>query len=160
MTLFLSLVVGALVYWSGSQFLGVCLGLGLFLGLFVRYWQSPARWLKVTPYAIEPKKVRITPERLYLETASVKSELPWTYYISWDETPDHFMLDMNEYGFCSLLPKSAFSEEQQALFRQRAAAQLPKYPRQAALTLPCSLHFRRVVPLNPAQVLDLSSLGA
>ncbi len=64
-----------------------------------------------------------------MKTESVSSEFPWTFYIAWHESPDYFMLDLSDNGFCSLIPKAATTEEQQGLFRQWAAAKLPKYPR-------------------------------
>ena len=87
---------------------------------------APSRWIAQTPNAHEPKHMRITPERLFLETETVKSEFPWTQFIARNETPTYFMLDLTKAGFCSLIPKSAMTPEQQALFRQWASAKLPK----------------------------------
>ena len=121
---------GAMMYFGGlggkGHTLPFVLPIAVFLTLVVRWWRAPARWFAQTPYAHEPKHLRITPERLFFETESVKSEFPWTQFIAWNESPASFMLDLTKHGFCSVIPKSAMTPEQQALFRQWASAKLPK----------------------------------
>jgi hypothetical protein len=98
----------------------------LFLVHLAMWWRAPARWIAQNPYAHEPKHMRITPERLFLETESAKSEFPWTHFLAWKESPANFMLDIEKIGYCSVIPKSAMTPEQQALFRQWASAKLPR----------------------------------
>ena len=125
-------VGGAMMYYgnraSGGKMPLPVLGLpiGGFLILAFLRWIAPARWLAQAPNLHEPKHMRITPERLFLETESVKSEFPWTQFLAWNESPANFMLDLTKTGYCSVIPKSAMTPEQQALFRQWATAKLPK----------------------------------
>jgi hypothetical protein len=125
----LVIVLGAWLYFRGYPAYGVALSCVLIAAFMVRWWMAPAKWLSTAPYMTERKTIRITPERLCLETKSVKSEFPWTHFIAWNESVDYFMLDLTPNGFCSAIPKACMNPEQQTLFRSWAAAKLPKYPK-------------------------------
>ena len=97
--------------------------------LCFRFWRAPAIWLRMNPHLSERKTLHISQERLGLTTSTVKSELPWTYFLCWRETSEYFMLDLTATGFCSIVPKAAMTPEQQQAFRTWAAAQLPAFPK-------------------------------
>ena len=125
-------VAGAMLYYGerthGGKvpILAFVLPIGGFLVLAYMRWRAPARWLAQVPNLNEPKHLIITPERWFIETESVKSEYPWTQFLAWNESHASFMLDLTKSGYCSVIPKSAMTPEQQALFRQWASAKLPK----------------------------------
>lgn len=94
-----------------------------------RWYYAPEMWLRMQPHLGERKVIHVSPDCLKLTTPSVKSELPWTYFLCWSETTKYFMLDLTPGGFCSILPKSAMNAEQQQAFRTWAAAKLPVFPK-------------------------------
>ena len=123
------LLVGGLFYATGQPYFGLPFTITLSLGILMVLWRLPARWVAGQPHLTEHKTLRITRERLLLETPSVKTELPWTYFIAWNESDDYFMLDLTPSGCCSAIPKSSMTAEQMECFREWASATLPKYPK-------------------------------
>ena len=126
--LVLACISALLLYLGGQPVLGPAFGGTLVLVMVIRVWIAPTRWLRTAPYLTERRNLRITPERLFLETASVKSEFPWEHFIAWNESSEFLMLDLTPEGYCSVFPKSEMTPEQQELFRKWAAAKLPKSP--------------------------------
>ena len=116
------------VFYTLGPSWGVPVG-ALFLGLvWFRWWKAPAIWLRRNPHLTERKTLHISSERLGLTTPTVKSELPWDYFLCWSESLSHFMLDLTKSGFCSIIPKQSMTPEQQQAFRDWATAKLPTYP--------------------------------
>lgn len=124
----LACVAPIFLYW-GNWGKGILFTTILATAFSLRWWQAPRRWLASSPHMTERKKLHITSNKISTETATVKSEVPWTYFISWNETPEHFTLDLTASGFCSIIPKTSMTSEQQTQFRDWAAGNLPKAPK-------------------------------
>lgn len=124
----LAALAGGLLYAGGQQFYGPLVGGVMMAVMLLRFWFAPSRWLDANPHLTERKTWAFSPERIAMQAVTVKSEVPWTYFISWLETPEYFTLDLTAEGFCSAVPKAAMTPEQQGLFREWAAAKLPKHP--------------------------------
>jgi len=68
----------------------------------------------------DPKTLEFSPAKLVLVGPNWKSELPWTKFKGFSEDATYFYLHLAGNGIASVLPKSAFSIEQQQKFRQCA----------------------------------------
>lgn len=119
----------ALLSRQTAAYLGTGLCLVLATAHYIRLSLAPGQWLAQSPHLKEKKRMWFTSDRISIETALVKSEVRWTYFPAWDENPEFFMLDLNASGFCFLIPKTAFSDEQQDQFRDWVSATLPKAPK-------------------------------
>jgi hypothetical protein len=128
-TILLAILSGILFYLGGQSLLGFITIGAIGGGFVISYWIAPTRWLATAPYLTTPRTLRLTPERIHLDTPEVKSEFPWTNYIAWHETPGFFMLDLTKEGYGTVIPKSALTSAQQDQFRTWAAAKIPKFPK-------------------------------
>jgi hypothetical protein len=68
----------------------------------------------------DPKTLEFSSSQLVLTGPDWKSEMPWSRFIGFSEDPAYFYLHLSDTGVASVIPKSAFSSEQQQLFRQYA----------------------------------------
>ena len=118
----LSLLAGVLFYLAEYRIVAIAFPLAFCLITLFRVWIAPVRWLKTVSYLLEDRTLTFTLDRLYFETSSVKSEFPWTHYVGWRELDDYFTLDLTKNGYCSAVPKSAMTAEEQEQFRAWAAA--------------------------------------
>ncbi len=122
----------ALVVWLGftaGVVFAMAFGSVLLILLGVRWWMAPGQWLRSQPHLCERRTIHVSSERLGLSTETVKSEVPWTYFLCWCETSEYFMLDLTRSGFCSVIPKSAMTRDQEETFREWAKSKLPAYPK-------------------------------
>jgi YcxB-like protein len=68
----------------------------------------------------DPKTLEFGSSQLVLTGPDWKSEMPWSRFIGFSEDVAYFYLHLSDSGVASVIPKSAFSAEQQQLFRQYA----------------------------------------
>ena len=68
----------------------------------------------------DPKTLDFSSSQLVLTGPNWKTEMPWTRFRGFSEDATYFYLHLSDNGIASLIPKSAFSPEQQCLFRQYA----------------------------------------
>jgi hypothetical protein len=68
----------------------------------------------------DPKTLEFGASQLLLTGPDWKSEMPWTRFIGFSEDATYFYLHLSDNGVASVIPKAAFSSEQQQLFRQYA----------------------------------------
>ncbi len=68
----------------------------------------------------DPKTLEFGSPQLVLTGPDWKSEMPWSRFIGFSEDAAYFYLHLSDSGVASVIPKSAFSAEQQQLFRQYA----------------------------------------
>jgi hypothetical protein len=68
----------------------------------------------------DPKILEFSESRLIVTGPNWRSELPWTTFRGFSEDPSYFYLHLSDNGLASVLPKDAFSTEQQQRFREYA----------------------------------------
>jgi len=68
----------------------------------------------------DPKTLEFTSTQLVVTGQNWKSEMPWTRFLGFSEDGTYFYLHLSDNGIASVIPKSAFSAEQQQRFRQYA----------------------------------------
>ncbi len=124
-SLALTLLASVLFYFAKQPLVAVVFPLAMAGVICFRVWCAPVRWLKTTGYLTEERNLKFTPDRLFFETASVKSEFPWTQFVGWSETRDFFTLDLTKSGYCSVIPKTAMTDDEQEQFREWAGANFP-----------------------------------
>ncbi len=71
------------------------------------------------PMLTDPKTLEFSPAQLVVTGPNSKCELPWTRFLGFSEDATYFYLHLSDNGIASLIPKSAFSGEQQR-FREYA----------------------------------------
>jgi YcxB-like protein len=64
------------------------------------------------------KTLEFGPTHLVLIGSDWKNEMPWTQFKGFSEDDTYFYLHLNRTGIATIIPKSAFSSEQQHLFRK------------------------------------------
>jgi hypothetical protein len=68
----------------------------------------------------DPKTLEFGSSQLVLTGPDWKTEMPWTRFKGFSEDVTYFYLHLSDNGIASVIPKSAFTSEQQQLFRQYA----------------------------------------
>jgi len=68
----------------------------------------------------DPKTLEFGASQLVLTGPDWKSEMPWTRFRGFSEDATYFYLHLSDNGIASVIPKSAFSPDQQQRFRQYA----------------------------------------
>ena len=68
----------------------------------------------------DPKTLEFGSSQLVLIGPDWKTEMPWTRFKGFSEDVTYFYLHLSDNGIASVIPKSAFTSEQQQLFRQYA----------------------------------------
>ncbi len=68
----------------------------------------------------DPKTLEFGSSQIVLTGPDWKSEMPWTRFRGFSEDATYFYLHLSDNGTASVIPKSAFSAEQQQRFRQYA----------------------------------------
>jgi hypothetical protein len=68
----------------------------------------------------DPKTLEFSPAQLVVTGPNWKCELPWTRFLGFSEDANYFYLHLSDNGIASVIPKSAFSGEQQQRFRECA----------------------------------------
>jgi hypothetical protein len=64
------------------------------------------------------KTLEFGPTHLVITGPDWKNEIPWSYFKGFSEDDTYFYLHLNRTGIATIIPKSAFSSEQQLLFRK------------------------------------------
>ena len=72
----------------------------------------------------DPKTLEFSPTQLVVTGPNWKSELPWTRFLGFSEDAAYFYLHLSDNGIASVIPKSAFSAEQQQRFREYAQTRI------------------------------------
>ena len=72
------------------------------------------------PQITDPKTVDFSPSGLVTTGPNWKIEMPWTRFKGFSEDGSYFFLHVSESGTVSVVPKSAFTTEQQQKFREYA----------------------------------------
>ncbi len=122
----LLLLAAVLFYISGqnSRYLAYACLVFLLLSPWILY-RAISRAIDQNPQFTDPKTLTFSPSGLLLQGPTYKSELDWNYFKAFSENDDYFFLHLNNTGFDSILPKSAFTPAQQEAFRQCAKSRIP-----------------------------------
>ena len=81
-----------------------------------------ARAVDGTSQYTDPRTVEFSPTRIITAGPNWKSELPWTMFRGFSEDHTYFYLHLNDSGFVSIIPKSAFTSDSEQRFREYATA--------------------------------------
>jgi hypothetical protein len=68
----------------------------------------------------DSKTLEFSSTQLVVTGPNWKSEMPWTRFLGFSEDATYFYLHLSDNGIASVIPKSAFSAEQQQQFRAYA----------------------------------------
>lgn len=68
----------------------------------------------------DPKALEFNEAKLNVTGPNWKSELPWTMFRGFSEDSEYFYMHLSDNGLDSVLPKGAFTSEQQQRFREIA----------------------------------------
>jgi hypothetical protein len=68
----------------------------------------------------DPRTLEFSPTQLVVAGPNWRTEMPWTRFRGFSEDAAYFYLHLSDNGIASVLPKSAFSAEQQERFREYA----------------------------------------
>jgi hypothetical protein len=117
--LIVAFTVSCFLVRGGMEY-GGFLGLGLFLFMPFNLHRVLAKAVDNNQIFTDPKTVEFGPTQLVVTGPNWKSEMPWTRFKGFSEDAIYFYLDLSDNGLASVLPKSAFSFEQQERFRQYA----------------------------------------
>jgi YcxB-like protein len=71
------------------------------------------------PMLTDAKTVEVGPSRIVITGPNWKSEVPWTRFQGFSEDDTYFYLHLSNV-IASIIPKSAFTPDQQQIFRQYA----------------------------------------
>jgi hypothetical protein len=66
------------------------------------------------------KQLEFNSHRMVITGPNWKSELPWTSFQGFSEDQDYFYLHLSDNGLASVIPKLAFTHDQQLQFRECA----------------------------------------
>lgn len=70
----------------------------------------------------DSKILEFSPSQIVVTGPNWKTEQAWTRFKGFSEDDTYFYLHLSDNGLASVIPKSAFSSEQQQRFRQYAGA--------------------------------------
>jgi hypothetical protein len=100
---------------------------GLVLVLFlamtpINIYRAVAKAVDGNSQYTDPKTVEFSSERLVVVGPNWKSDLPWTTFRGFSEDATYFYLHLSDNGLASVIPKSSFTGDSQAKFREYATA--------------------------------------
>lgn len=118
------LVIAVLLLVGGGDRGYFSIFIFVFCALFpILLYQKLGRAVDSNSQLTDRKTVEFSPSRLLVIGPDWRSEMPWTKFRGFSEDADYFYLHLSEDGHASVIPKSAFTSEQQEKFRQYAKSQ-------------------------------------
>lgn len=112
--------ITCLILGNGSEIVGYFLIVFAIVAPFNIY-RAVSKAIDDNSQWTDRKTLDFSPSRLVATGPSWKSELPWTHFKGFSEDDDYFYLHLSNNGLASVVPKSAFTSEQQQRFRQCAS---------------------------------------
>ena len=117
----LLLVSGLLLYFSGGEWRDWAVAPFVFAVLVPLFlYRVIARAVDQHTYLTAPKTVTFHAAGVAVAGGNYKSELEWNFYKGFSEDGTYFYLHAPASSFDGVVPKSAFTPEQQDAFRQYA----------------------------------------
>ena len=114
------LIAGLCIFMGGITAVAGCF---LLLFAVVRpfaVYLAIARGVGNHPQLTDPKTVDFSNAGIVASGNNWKTELAWTMYKGFSEDDSYFFLHISDNGMASVLPKSAFTKQQQLKFREYA----------------------------------------
>jgi hypothetical protein len=133
-----AVLLGVAVVLACCVFLMFCEGFYRFLGVFfllVTVWTpvqavlTLSRFLTLNPELTGPTTLAYSETGVTVQAAATKTEMGWSAFSGWQETPDYFLLTRRGVRLQTIIPKRAFSSEQAESFRN-CARQIGQQPDQ------------------------------
>lgn len=128
----LLLVAAAMLYFAGREWHGCAYGLValvVFLPWFVHRFITNA--IDNNSQFTDAKTLTFTSAGLVIVGPNYRSELAWSMFKAFAEDDAYFYLSLTASSLPSVLPKAAFTTEQQQEFRQYALAAVTELVRKA-----------------------------
>jgi hypothetical protein len=115
------LLVGISLFfiWPDDLFVGVIFLL-LLVFMPIAQYRAIAKAIGHDRMWTDAKTLEFGSSQLVVTGPDWKSEMPWSRFIGFSEDDTYFFLHLSDNGVASVIPKAAFSSEQQQFFRQYA----------------------------------------
>jgi hypothetical protein len=111
--------ISFLFVWPDDMFVGLIFLLFLvFMPIFL--YRALAKAVDNDRMLTDPKTLDFGSSQLVVTGPNWKSEMTWSRFKGFSEDATYFYLHLSDNGIASVIPKSAFSAEQQQIFRQYA----------------------------------------
>lgn len=95
----------------------------IFLGMApINIYRAVAKAVAGNSQYTDAKTLEFSSARLVVIGPNWRSELPWTTFRGFSEDATYFYLHLSDNGLASVIPKSSFTGESQAKFREYATA--------------------------------------
>ena len=119
MALILLIGISLFFLWPDDLFVG-SIFLSILVYLPIVQYRAIAKAVDNDRMWTDPKTLEFSASQLVFTGPNWKTEKPWTSYKGFSEDALYFYLHLSDSGIASVVPKSAFSFEQQERFRQYA----------------------------------------
>jgi hypothetical protein len=93
---------------------------GLLIMMPISVYRVLVRAVENNKQLTDPKTVEFGATRIVVTGPDWKNEMAWTRFRGFSEDPGYFYLHLSDNGLASVVPKSAFSPEQEQIFREYA----------------------------------------
>lgn len=111
--------VVCLFLWPNDLFVGLIFLLFLVF-MPIALYRAIAKAVDNDRMWTDPKTLDFSSSQLVVTGPDWKTEMPWTRFKGFSEDSVYFYLHLSDNGIASVIPKSAFSAEQQQRFREYA----------------------------------------
>ena len=105
--------------WPDDPFVGLIF-LSFLIFMPIAQYRAIAKAIDNDRTWTDPRTLDFGSSQLMLTGPNWKTEMPWTRFRGFSEDATYFYLHLSDTGIASVIPKSAFSAEQQQRFRQHA----------------------------------------
>jgi len=108
---------------GGAQYAGILFCTFLVM-MPISLYRVLAKTADTDQVLTDPKTLQFSPSQLVVSGPGWKTEMPWTRFKRFSEDDAYFYLELASNSPSSVIPKSAFSAEQQEAFRKYAHANI------------------------------------
>ena len=113
------LIIACFSLRNGLEYAGIVL-LTFLIMMPISLYRVLVRTVDGNPQFTDIRTLEFSPSRLVITGPDWKAEMPWTQFKGFSEDETWFYLDIAGNGLASVIPKSAFTSEQQEKFREYA----------------------------------------
>lgn len=117
--LLVALFIGGLLAGGGMEYVG-WVALGALIMTPINLYRVLVRTVENNKQLIDPRTVEFNSTRLVVTGPDWKNEMAWTRFLGFSEDASYFYLHLSDNGLASVVPKSAFTPEQEQIFREYA----------------------------------------